>query len=555
MSISRRITIRLLLVFVLIPLFNYVIWTSHRQRFEEMLLEQALSVGRLLAPATKNALLATDVTFLQSILHETVANRDIVYGVIVDSRNTIIAHSDSRFVAATLSDPVSMTASAATATLTQTYRYAALGMTFLDVAHPLVVNSQKAATLRLGLVIAEGRSEAEVRVAAERLARILAVVCEAAVKNGDRPRIQRLLDDTIRRENVVYGFVVDADNRVIAHSNEKFTGLRLADGTIATLANATEHIAKPYRDQALGVQVIDVLVTLTSPAGERLGVLRLGLSFDRLSSLARRTGLLVGAMTTALMLVVLLVSASISRRITRPIKRLMADAALIATGRFNKPVDISTEDEIGLLAYAFEKMRLSVQRRVRDIATRAMGLEGELEFFSLPDLVQMIATSKRFGTLCFHHNGKEGLVVMDGATVLHAEADGERGESAFKKLYGWRTGKFKFLPNAPAGDRTIDRDWQSLVIEAARHAQETAQVMKAFPSLSTRVRALGPPDDRTSMWLTMDELRVSLLIEGEMTLSQVMASADLDEPTTRSILYRLSVAGFVEPVVEADAAR
>jgi signal transduction histidine kinase len=89
---------------------------------------------------------------------------------------------------------------------------------------------------------------------------------------------------------------------------------------------------------------------------ELLGVLLLGSSRKELVSLKQQIWKISAAVSLAALLIGLLVSWWISRRITRPVEELANGAREVASGRWDTHIDVKGSDEIGQLAAAFNEM-------------------------------------------------------------------------------------------------------------------------------------------------------------------------------------------------------
>jgi signal transduction histidine kinase len=95
---------------------------------------------------------------------------------------------------------------------------------------------------------------------------------------------------------------------------------------------------------------------LTGRNGEVLGVLLLGSSRKELVTLRREILKTAALVALAALLIGLLVSWWVSRRITRPVEELANGAREVASGRWDTHIDVKGSDEIGQLAAAFNDM-------------------------------------------------------------------------------------------------------------------------------------------------------------------------------------------------------
>ena len=90
--------------------------------------------------------------------------------------------------------------------------------------------------------------------------------------------------------------------------------------------------------------------------GELLGVLLLGSSAKELVLLKREILKIAAVVALAALIIGLLVSWWVSRRITRPVEELANGAREVASGHWDTKIDVSGSDEIGQLAGAFNEM-------------------------------------------------------------------------------------------------------------------------------------------------------------------------------------------------------
>src|SRR5258707_9441273 len=90
--------------------------------------------------------------------------------------------------------------------------------------------------------------------------------------------------------------------------------------------------------------------------GELLGVLLLGSSAKELVLLKREILRIASVVSLAALVIGLLLSWWVSRRITRPVVELANGARDVASGRWDTKIDVKGSDEIGQLANAFNEM-------------------------------------------------------------------------------------------------------------------------------------------------------------------------------------------------------
>jgi len=97
-------------------------------------------------------------------------------------------------------------------------------------------------------------------------------------------------------------------------------------------------------------------IPLTGRGGEVLGALLVGSSRRELVLLTQKIVWIAGIVVVFALLIGLILTWWISRRITRPIEELAEGARDVASGRWDRYIDIRGRDEVGQLAVAFNEM-------------------------------------------------------------------------------------------------------------------------------------------------------------------------------------------------------
>ena len=175
-----------------------------------------------------------------------------------------------------------------------------------------------------------------------------------------------IVQDVQRREDIIYAYVLDPEDSLIV------------DGEVGddNLFDTIEDpLSRAARESGQGSLVLDRdglhAVEPVYLGAQKLGTVRLGMSTEQLQQdidgLRNRNALLgVGFLFMSLLL-----SLPLVRRITRPLALLKAGAEAASQGRFEQEIEIRTNDEIGMLAAAFNSMLGQLQdhtERIRHLA-------------------------------------------------------------------------------------------------------------------------------------------------------------------------------------------
>jgi len=90
----------------------------------------------------------------------------------------------------------------------------------------------------------------------------------------------------------------------------------------------------------------------------------------------------------------------------------------------------------------------------------------------LMDLIQMECLSQSSTLLRITQGSLMGKLWILGGEVIDAEAEGARGEAAFRRILEWRSGTFENLPAEPDRERSIHKPVNALLLEAAQAMDE-----------------------------------------------------------------------------------
>ncbi len=100
--------------------------------------------------------------------------------------------------------------------------------------------------------------------------------------------------------------------------------------------------------------------------------------------------------------------------------------------------------------------------------------QGTLSDLHLADIIQLKCMSGSSAALQFTGpQGEKARVYFESGQVRHATAPGKEGVAAFNEIVNWKGGQISEVSGAAQSPRTIDLDWQILLMDAVREIDET----------------------------------------------------------------------------------
>jgi len=112
--------------------------------------------------------------------------------------------------------------------------------------------------------------------------------------------------------------------------------------------------------------------------------------------------------------------------------------------------------------------------------------QGTLSDLHLADIIQLKCMSGSSAALQFTGpQGEKARVYFESGQVRHATAPGKEGVAAFNEIVNWKGGQISEVSGAGPVPRTIDIDWQILLMEAVRKIDETRGAETAAAPAST----------------------------------------------------------------------
>jgi predicted regulator of Ras-like GTPase activity (Roadblock/LC7/MglB family) len=101
-----------------------------------------------------------------------------------------------------------------------------------------------------------------------------------------------------------------------------------------------------------------------------------------------------------------------------------------------------------------------------------MPLEGSLKDLSLANLIQLNCQEMNDVKITLEYLGKEGIIFCSGGNIVHAATGPLTGEEAVYELLRWNGGTFHLKNGVTPPERTIDRNWNSILLEGMQRIDE-----------------------------------------------------------------------------------
>jgi predicted regulator of Ras-like GTPase activity (Roadblock/LC7/MglB family) len=101
-----------------------------------------------------------------------------------------------------------------------------------------------------------------------------------------------------------------------------------------------------------------------------------------------------------------------------------------------------------------------------------MLLEGNLKDLSLVNLIQLNCQEMNEVKITLEYLGKEGIIFCSDGNMVHAATGSLTGEEAVYELLRWNGGTFRVQDSITLPERTIDRNWNSILLEGMQRIDE-----------------------------------------------------------------------------------
>jgi hypothetical protein len=174
---------------------------------------------------------------------------------------------------------------------------------------------------------------------------------------------------------------------------------------------------------------------------------------------------------------------------------------------------------------------------------------GTLGLFSLVDLFQLLAASRRTGRLTVQHPLGPARFYFDKGQLRHAEFWSLEGAAAVDVLFGDERGTFVFVAGLPAPRTTIETSTEAVVLDALRRLDESRRE-DAAPTADMVVGHEAVPygvdgDAAAGARLSEPERRLLAAVNGHWTAARIARELELDPDDVAKTIGRLVQVGLL----------
>lgn len=173
------------------------------------------------------------------------------------------------------------------------------------------------------------------------------------------------------------------------------------------------------------------------------------------------------------------------------------------------------------------------------------GVTGTLGLFSLVDLFQLLAASKRTGRLTVQHPVARARIYFDRGQLCHAEFGDLDGPAAVDALFADERGAFSFTAGLPAPRTTVQVSTEAIVLDALRRLDESRRDQAPLPHVSRDAVPFASPDGGAPVEPSAFERRVLAAVNGHWTAGRIAQELGVDEEETCRAVARLVQVGML----------
>lgn len=182
----------------------------------------------------------------------------------------------------------------------------------------------------------------------------IGVLANKVQKLTDSLKTQTVVYDMVKNnKSTVYALYIDKDLKVEAHSDKSRVGITLNDiGSKTALKGKVYSSQYKYKNK---INVYDVIIPVHKD-GQVVGAIDIGMSMQNVENAIYNIIITIVILSVIAFIIFALILTKISRGITIPLKQLVDVSKRISDGELSNEINVSSSDEIGILAGSFKAM-------------------------------------------------------------------------------------------------------------------------------------------------------------------------------------------------------
>ncbi len=174
----------------------------------------------------------------------------------------------------------------------------------------------------------------------------------------------------------------------------------------------------------------------------------------------------------------------------------------------------------------------------------AEGLTGSLAQWPLPDILNLLCSSRQVGRIELTDGPHRADVYIREGAVVHATSGTQSGEPVIATVMTWAKGTFSFEPRVPTSQVTVIRPLADVLQDAAAEVTERAKIRDTIASAHIVPRLVATIANAVT--IQPADWSVLAFCDGRASIGDVTDALHEDEWDVTRRFYRLSTSGLVE---------
>lgn len=180
---------------------------------------------------------------------------------------------------------------------------------------------------------------------------------------------QTLINDMVKNKSIVYALFMDKNLKVQATSNKNELGKTLKDVGSKTAVSTGKIYSSQYNYH--GTNVYDIVVPVHND-GEVIGAVDIGMSMKNVDATVNTTIVIIVLISIIAFILFALILVKISGGIIVRLNNLVKVSKRISDGELNNDINVTSADEIGILASSFKNMAENLKSTISTIKNQTL---------------------------------------------------------------------------------------------------------------------------------------------------------------------------------------